>query len=172
MELIGAKLPSIDKAEDRELFKQVGPASLHLDDNTDAHNTACCSCLDWTKAVQHMRPIIGCIGLCSDRLAAVQVGTARSQAMKKIGLKTPPSGTASTMDEALKIADEIGNFPLIIRPAFTLGGTGGGIAYNIDEFHQIVDAGLTASLTKQVMAPLPPSNCTHKMASLALSLSS
>lgn len=69
--------------------------------------------------------------------------------MKKIGLKTPPSGTASTMDEALQIADQIGNFPLIIRPAFTLGGTGGGIAYNIDEFHQIVEAGLTASLTKQ-----------------------
>ena len=73
-----------------------------------------------------------------------------TQAMKKIGLKTPPSGTASTMDEALQIADQIGNFPLIIRPAFTLGGTGGGIAYNIDEFHQIVEAGLTASLTKQV----------------------
>ena len=77
--------------------------------------------------------------------------------MKKIGLKTPPSGTASTMDEALVIADQIGKFPLIIRPAFTLGGTGGGIAYNVDEFHEIVEAGLTASLTKQVTAPLPPS---------------
>ena len=72
--------------------------------------------------------------------------------MKKIGLKTPPSGTASTMEEALVIADQIGKFPLIIRPAFTLGGTGGGIAYNVDEFHEIVDAGLTASLTKQVTA--------------------
>jgi hypothetical protein len=70
VELIGAKLPSIDKAEDRELFKQVGPATLHLDDNTDAHNTACCSCLDWANALQHVRPIIGCIGLCSDRLTA------------------------------------------------------------------------------------------------------
>lgn len=70
--------------------------------------------------------------------------------MKKIGLKTPPSGTAETMEEALKIADQIGKFPLIIRPAFTLGGTGGGIAYNVDEFHEIVEAGLTASLTNQV----------------------
>jgi carbamoyl-phosphate synthase large subunit len=44
--------------------------------------------------------------------------------MAKIGLKTPPSGTAETMDDAMRIADEIGSFPLIIRPAFTLGGTG------------------------------------------------
>ena len=72
------------------------------------------------------------------------------QAMKKIGLKTPPSGTAETMEDALRIADEIGSFPLIIRPAFTLGGTGGGIAYNVDEFKEIVEAGIFASLTNQV----------------------
>jgi hypothetical protein len=77
VELIGAKLPSIDRAEDRELFKQ---------------------------------------------------------AMTRIGLKTPPSGTASSVEEALAIAAEIGRFPLIIRPAFTLGGTGGGISYNLEEF--------------------------------------
>ena len=70
--------------------------------------------------------------------------------MAKIGLKTPPSGTAETMEDALRIADEIGNFPLIIRPAFTLGGTGGGIAYNVDEFKEIVEAGISASLTNQV----------------------
>jgi hypothetical protein len=46
----------------------------------------------------------------------------------------------------------IGRFPLIIRPAFTLGGTGGGIAYNMDEFVEIVNAGITASLTDQVLA--------------------
>ena len=55
-------------------------------------------------------------------------------AMKDIGLNTPTSGTATTMEEALAVHAMIGKFPLIIRPAFTLGGTGGGIAYNMDEF--------------------------------------
>ena len=54
--------------------------------------------------------------------------------MKDIGLNTPTSGTATTMEEALAVHQLIGKFPLIIRPAFTLGGTGGGIAYNMDEF--------------------------------------
>ena len=46
--------------------------------------------------------------------------------------------------------DIIGNFPVIIRPAFTLGGTGGGIAYNMEEFKDIMEQGLAASVTKQV----------------------
>ena len=54
----------------------------------------------------------------------------------------------------LQVADKIGRFPLIIRPAFTLGGTGGGIAYNMDEYQEIVNAGLTASVTKQVGFPM------------------
>ena len=54
--------------------------------------------------------------------------------MKDIGLNTPTSGTATKMEEALAVHAMIGKFPLIIRPAFTLGGTGGGIAYNMDEF--------------------------------------
>ena len=94
VELIGAKLDAINKAEDRQLFKE---------------------------------------------------------AMEKIGLKTPPSGTANTWDEAIKIADYIGSFPLIIRPAFTLGGSGGGIAYNMEEFKTIVTSGLNASSTTQVL---------------------
>ncbi|TXG73923.1 hypothetical protein EZV62_002502 [Acer yangbiense] len=94
IELIGAKLDAIKKAEDRELFKQ---------------------------------------------------------AMKNIGVKTPPSGIANTLDECISIASEIGEFPLIIRPAFTLGGTGGGIAYNKEEFETICKSGLAASLTAQVL---------------------
>jgi len=94
VELIGAKLDAINKAEDRQLFKE---------------------------------------------------------AMEKIGLKTPPSGTANTWDEAVKIADDIGSFPLIIRPAFTLGGSGGGIAYNMEEYKTIVTSGLNASTTTQVL---------------------
>ena len=53
--------------------------------------------------------------------------------MIKIGLKVPRSGVVHNMDEARKVLDDIG-LPLIIRPAFTLGGTGGGIAYNVEEF--------------------------------------
>ncbi|WJX69402.1 carbamoyl-phosphate synthase (glutamine-hydrolyzing) [Trifolium repens] len=93
VELIGAKLEAIKKAEDRELFKQ---------------------------------------------------------AMKNIGIKTPPSGTCSTIDECMQIANEI-EFPLIVRPAFTLGGTGGGIAYNREDLMEICKAGIAASLTNQVL---------------------
>jgi carbamoyl-phosphate synthase large subunit len=93
VELIGAKLDAIQKAEDRDLFKQ---------------------------------------------------------AMARIGVKTPPSGIAHTLDECFEIAEKIGDYPLIIRPAFTLGGTGGGIAYNKEEFETICKAGLTASIYSQV----------------------
>lgn len=93
VELIGAKLDAIQKAEDRDLFKQ---------------------------------------------------------AMAKIGVKTPPSGIAHTLDQCFEIAARIGAFPLIIRPAFTLGGTGGGIAYNKEEFENICKSGLSASLNSQV----------------------
>lgn len=94
VELIGAKLDAIKKAEDRELFKE---------------------------------------------------------AMKNIGLKTPPSGIGTTLEECFDIANSIGEFPLIIRPAFTLGGTGGGIAYNREEFEAICKSGLAASVTTQVL---------------------
>src|SRR5579872_2027274 len=57
--------------------------------------------------------------------------------MIQIGLKVPRSGVVHTLDEARKVLEEIG-LPLIIRPAFTLGGTGGGIAYNIEEFEATV----------------------------------
>jgi carbamoyl-phosphate synthase large subunit len=62
--------------------------------------------------------------------------------MIKIGLKVPRSGVVHNMDEARKVLDDIG-LPLIIRPAFTLGGTGGGIAYNVEEFETIVSAAST-----------------------------
>ncbi|KAL9245318.1 hypothetical protein vseg_018983 [Gypsophila vaccaria] len=94
VELIGAKIDAIKKAEDRELFRE---------------------------------------------------------AMRKIGVNTPPSGIGTTLEECNQIASHIGDFPLIIRPAFTLGGTGGGIAYNREEFEAICGTGLAASLTSQVL---------------------
>ncbi|MDJ0677080.1 MAG: carbamoyl-phosphate synthase large subunit, partial [Calothrix sp. MO_167.B42] len=94
VELIGAKLPAIEKAEDRKLF---------------------------------------------------------NQAMAKIGVNVCPSGTASSLKEAQAIADKIGTYPLIIRPAFTMGGTGGGISYNEEEFAIMAQAGIDASPVSQIL---------------------
>lgn len=93
VELIGAKLDAIKKAEDRELFKK---------------------------------------------------------SMGRIGLDVPKSDIANDVSEALAIADEIG-YPVIVRPAFTLGGTGGGIAYNREELKRIAEKGLEMSMINQVL---------------------
>lgn len=93
VELIGAKLPAIEMAEDRTLFKA---------------------------------------------------------AMARIGVAVPRSGLAHNRQEAIDIIDHVG-FPAIIRPSFTLGGTGGGIAYNREEYEQIAMAGIEASPTNEVL---------------------
>ncbi len=93
VELIGAKLPAIEKAEDRTLFKE---------------------------------------------------------AMENIGIAVPESGLAHNRQEAMEVLEEIG-FPVIIRPSFTLGGTGGGIAYNMEEFEQIAITGIDASPTDEIL---------------------
>ena len=72
------------------------------------------------------------------------------QAMHRIGLRIPRSGIANDMDAARKIAADIG-FPIIVRPSFTLGGTGGGVAYNPEELEVLAASGLDASMTTQVM---------------------
>ena len=73
------------------------------------------------------------------------------QAMVKIGLDVAKSRTVKSSEEARAAADEIGAFPLIIRPSFTLGGQGGGIAYNREEFDRIVANGLDISPVKEVL---------------------
>jgi len=73
------------------------------------------------------------------------------EAMLKIGLDLPQSGVAHTMEEAREIAKEIGTMPLIIRPAFTLGGAGGGIAYNVEEFETICARGIDMSPVNEVL---------------------
>ena len=70
--------------------------------------------------------------------------------VEKIGLKQANSKTVTTMDEAWVFLQEIG-LPAIIRPAFTLGGSGGGIAYNRDEFEELVSRGIEASMIDQVL---------------------
>ncbi|MEM2086365.1 MAG: carbamoyl-phosphate synthase large subunit [Archaeoglobaceae archaeon] len=70
--------------------------------------------------------------------------------MLKIGLEVPKSVSVNDLSEALAFAEEVG-FPLVIRPAFTLGGTGGGIAYNKEELKEIVSKGLKLSMIRQVL---------------------
>jgi carbamoyl-phosphate synthase large subunit len=94
VELIGANLQAIEKAEDRDLFKQ---------------------------------------------------------AMERIGVAVCPSGIATTLEEAEAVGEQIGSYPRIIRPAFTLGGSGGGIAYNPEEFRAICLSGLDASPANQIL---------------------
>ncbi|MBU0700676.1 carbamoyl-phosphate synthase large subunit [bacterium] len=85
--------------------------------------------------------------------SAIRKAEDRSQfkeAMIRIGLDVPKSGLAYNMDDSRRIAKELG-FPLIIRASLTLGGTGGGIAYNIEEFEQIVAMGLEASPISEIL---------------------
>ena len=71
-------------------------------------------------------------------------------AMKKIGLDLPCSGLAHSMEEAMKVLEEI-KLPLVIRPSFTLGGTGGGIATTLEEFQRIAALGLQLSMTHEIL---------------------
>ncbi|PYI91858.1 MAG: carbamoyl phosphate synthase large subunit [Verrucomicrobia bacterium] len=73
------------------------------------------------------------------------------EAMLRIGLDVPRSGIAHSIADAGRVADTIDKFPLIIRPAFTLGGAGGGIAYNRDELEEIVERGLALSPVTEVL---------------------
>ena len=72
------------------------------------------------------------------------------QTMQLIGIETPRSGIAHNLEDALRVQKEVG-FPAIIRPSFTMGGTGGGIAYNIEEFKAICEKGLELSPTSELL---------------------
>ncbi|MEM7061562.1 MAG: carbamoyl-phosphate synthase large subunit [Cyanobacteria bacterium P01_B01_bin.77] len=94
------------------------------------------------------------VELIGAKLDAIEMAEDRrlfKEAMERIGVGVCPSGLAETMDEAQVIANDIGTYPLIIRPAFTLGGTGGGIAYNQEEFETIAKSGLDASPVSQIL---------------------
>ncbi len=72
------------------------------------------------------------------------------EAMERIGLQVPASGIARSMDDVRRLGNVL-PFPLIVRPAFTLGGTGGGVAYNLEDLEEVAANGLTASPTSEVM---------------------
>ncbi|WOD38443.1 carbamoyl-phosphate synthase large subunit [Nodosilinea sp. E11] len=94
------------------------------------------------------------VELIGAKLEAIEMAEDRKlfkEAMARIEVPVCPSGLAETMDEAKEIAQQIGTFPLIIRPAYTMGGTGGGIAYNQEEFELISRSGLDASPVSQIL---------------------
>ncbi len=90
------------------------------------------------------------IGANADAIDKAENRDRFRQAMTKIGLDMPVSDVAHNMDEAWKIQEQVG-FPTVIRPSFTLGGSGGGIAYNKDEFEKICKFGLSLSPTKELL---------------------
>ncbi|MCL5255411.1 MAG: carbamoyl-phosphate synthase large subunit, partial [Gammaproteobacteria bacterium] len=90
------------------------------------------------------------IGATADAIDKAEDRDRFDKAMKKIGLETPRAEIAHSMDEAFDILERIG-FPCIIRPSFTMGGSGGGIAYNRDEFEEICKRGLSLSRTKELL---------------------
>ncbi|MDG1749187.1 MAG: carbamoyl-phosphate synthase large subunit [Porticoccaceae bacterium] len=90
------------------------------------------------------------IGANADAIDKAEDRERFDKAMKAIGLSTPNSGIAHSMEEALQISDRFG-FPCIIRPSFTMGGSGGGIAYNREEFETICLRGLDLSPTSELL---------------------
>ncbi|MEE9394106.1 MAG: carbamoyl-phosphate synthase large subunit [Planctomycetota bacterium] len=90
------------------------------------------------------------IGAQEDVIHRAEDRDAFKQAMDRIGLDNAESGVAKTLEEAVAIKDGLG-LPCVIRPAFTLGGSGGGIAYNHEEFVEIVTRGLDLSLVGEVL---------------------
>jgi carbamoyl-phosphate synthase large subunit len=93
------------------------------------------------------------VKLIGANVDAIKLGEDRllfRDAMKEIGIETPASGLARSIDEATRIVKMTG-FPAIIRPSFTMGGVGGGIAYNIEEFRELVDRGLEMSPVHELL---------------------
>ncbi len=93
------------------------------------------------------------VELIGAKIPAIKMAEDRAlfkQAMERIGIEVPKSGLAHNMEEAHQVLGEVG-FPIIIRPAFTLGGTGGGVAYNMEEFLRLVPHGLDQSPVRQLL---------------------
>ena len=90
------------------------------------------------------------IGVKPDAIERGESRTAFKETMAKLGIPVPKSEISHSVEEAEKIAQELG-YPVVLRPAYTLGGTGGGMAYNVEELRAVVARGLTASLIHEVL---------------------
>jgi carbamoyl-phosphate synthase large subunit len=90
------------------------------------------------------------IGVQLDAIKRGEDRAAFAETMEKLGIEMARGGIANSAEEAEKILETIG-FPCVIRPAYTMGGTGGGFAYNMDEFHERVQRGIAASMVGQIL---------------------
>ncbi len=93
------------------------------------------------------------VELIGASITAIKVAEDRQlfkDAMREIGLDVPQSGLARSLPEAIELSKTLG-FPLVIRPSFTLGGVGGGIAYNVEEFRELAERGLEMSPVHEVL---------------------
>ncbi len=108
-----------------------------------------CACKLWDDGVLQKHNV-EMIGANREVIYRAEDRKAFKDIVEGIGLKMPKAATANTIEEAFVVLEMTG-LPAIIRPAFTLGGTGGGIAYNREEFEDIVKRGLDASMTSQVL---------------------
>ena len=93
------------------------------------------------------------VKLIGAQIAAIKIAEDRQlfkEAMRDIGLDAPRSGLAKSPQQAMELAQELG-FPLVIRPSFTMGGVGGGIAYNVEEFRELSERGLELSPVHEVL---------------------
>ena len=90
------------------------------------------------------------IGVNIDAIERGEDRTAFKQTMERLGIDMPRSRAVDTLQEAEQVAEELG-YPVVIRPAYTMGGTGGGLVYNLEELQTIVNRGLAASLIHQVL---------------------
>ncbi len=94
------------------------------------------------------------VELIGAKLAAIEMAEDRllfKEAMARIGIPVCPSGIANSLPQAREVGKQIGTYPLIVRPAYTLGGAGGGIAYNQEEFETIAQSGIDASPVDQIL---------------------
>jgi len=107
--------------------------------------------MDLDKAGTLVKHGVKMIGANADAIDKGEDRLRFKEAMLKIGLDLPHSGVAHNMAESHAIREEIGTMPLIIRPAFTLGGSGGGIAYNIEEFEEICARGIDLSPVSEIL---------------------
>ncbi len=107
-----------------------------------------CACALWDDGVLDELDV-EMIGATRDVIHRAEDREVFREVCDSIGLRTPESHMVKTVDQALSVLDDVG-LPAIIRPAFTLGGAGGGIAYNRDEYEDIVRRGLAASMISQV----------------------
>jgi carbamoyl-phosphate synthase large subunit len=90
------------------------------------------------------------IGVNIDAIERGEDRTAFKQTMARLGIETPRSTAVNTVDDAEKVAEQLG-YPVVIRPAYTMGGTGSGLVYNIEELRTIAARGLSASLVHQIL---------------------